>query len=107
MKTLLPAFALAAGFLLAGCPKNPDTTVSGTDEEKLDQYAARLEELRIRMQAEAPPCDEVCSMAREVCEIAGQVCDIATRLERAQQRCVTANEDCARFNDSCASCSNR
>lgn len=106
MKTLIP-FALVALVALVGCPKRADTTVSGTDEERLDQYASRLEELRTRVQAENPSCDELCSMATEACEIATNVCDIATRIpERAQDRCVAAQEDCARFNDACSSCKN-
>ena len=94
------------GVALVGCPKRTATTVSGTDEEMLDRYASRLEELRVSVQAESPSCDDVCSMRSEVCDIAQKVCEIAQRNpDRGTERCVAANEDCARFNDSCASCS--
>lgn len=101
-KLFLFAFAALA---LSACPKRTETTIAGTDEEQLDRYAARLEELRTRTQSEAPSCSDTCSMAREACDIAKKVCDIAVRVpDRGQERCVAANEDCAHFNDSCASC---
>lgn len=104
-KVILFAFAALA---LSACPKRAETTVAGTDEEQLDQYSARLEELRSRAQSENPSCNDTCSMATEVCGIAQKVCDIATRIpDRGQERCVAANEDCAHFNDNCASCSGR
>lgn len=104
MKKLLPLLLLGA--FLAGCPKQTtDTTVAGTDEQQLDQYSARLEELRTRLAAEPPPCEETCKLAKEVCTISQRVCDIATRRPDAQDRCVAANEDCARFNDTCGTCS--
>ena len=104
----LAVVVFAAAFALAGCPKRVEShTVSGTDEEKLDQYSARLEELRTRMQAENPACEDLCSTAKEVCEIQKSVCEITARLPDRADRCVAANEDCARFNDSCASCSGR
>lgn len=103
MKKLI-ALTLVA-FALSACPKRADTTVAGSDEEQLDQYSSRLEELRTRAQAENPSCSDTCKMAREVCDIAQKVCDIATRLpDRGQERCVSANEDCAQFNDRCAAC---
>jgi hypothetical protein len=104
MKKLIPLSLFVAAVLL-GCPKNMDTNVAGTDEEQLDRYSARLEELRTRSLQENVPCDESCNMAREVCELSRRVCDIAKRKpEVAQDRCVSSQEDCARFNDSCSSC---
>lgn len=104
MKKLIPLSLLVAAALL-GCPKNVDTTVAGTDEEQLDRYSARLEELRTRFQSENVGCDETCNMAREVCDLSRRICDIATRNpERANDRCVSSQEDCAHFNDSCSSC---
>lgn len=97
-----------AALALAGCPKRASTTVAGTDEEQLDQYSSRLEELRTRAQAENPSCGDTCQMAQEACGIAQKVCDIATRIpDRGQDRCVAANEDCAQFNDRCAACGGR
>ncbi|MBX5481830.1 MAG: hypothetical protein IRZ16_08325 [Myxococcaceae bacterium] len=90
--------------VLAACPRRAETSVAGTDEEQLDQYTARLEELRTRAQAETLSCDQNCSFATEACDLAKKICDIAARQSTAQDRCVNANEDCARFNDACASC---
>lgn len=99
------AFLAIAALALTACPKRVETTVAGTDEEQLDHYAARLEELRTRAQAENLACDETCGIREETCGIAQKVCDIATRLpDRGQERCVAANEDCARFSDNCTSC---
>jgi hypothetical protein len=104
MKKLIPLSLMIAAVLL-GCPKKADTTVAGTDEEQLDRYTARLEELRTRAAAEALSCDETCNMAREACDLSGRICEIATRKpDTAQERCTTSQEDCARFNDSCSSC---
>ena len=104
MKKLIPLSLMLAAALL-GCPKKADTTVAGTEEEQLDRYSARLEELRARAAAETLPCKETCNMAREACDLSQRICDIATRKpDTAQERCVSSQEDCARFNDSCSSC---
>ncbi len=104
MKKLIPLTLIVAAALL-GCPKKADTTVAGTEEEQLDRYTARLEELRTRAAAEALSCNDLCNSAREACDLSGRICDIATRKpDTAQQRCVASQEDCARFNDSCSSC---
>jgi hypothetical protein len=94
-----------SAFVLAGCAKRTPTTVAGSDEEMLDRYTARLEELRVKLRAENPGCDQKCSMTREVCDLATRVCEIAAReAERRQARCASAQEQCASFGDACASC---
>ncbi len=105
MKRTLAVFA--AALLLAGCSKNVPAQDTGSDDERLDRYSAKLEELRARVQAHPPKCDEWCSLAREVCDLSRNTCDIAKRkLDRGdvQERCVASQEDCANFNDRCASC---
>ena len=110
-KSLLVSLAALSFLALAGCPKNTGVgNVAGTDEEQLDQYSAQLEELRAKVQASEPKCDEWCSLSRTVCEISTNVCEIAKRkVDRSdvQSKCVGSQEDCARFNDSCASCKAR
>lgn len=105
MNKLLPVIALVSLTLL-GCPKAADTAPTGTDEERLEVYASRLEEMRVRAQARDLSCGDTCKLSRDVCDMAKQVCDIAARNpDRGQDLCVVASEDCARANDSCASCS--
>ena len=102
-KVFLPALLFA--LMLIGCVRRGPPTVAGTDEERLDEYNARLEELRVKLRAENPGCDQKCSMTREVCDLATKVCEIAARQpERLQSSCAAAQEQCAAFGDSCASC---
>ena len=106
MKTFIPV-ALLLALSLTACPKRQDT-IAGTDEDQLEAYSARLEEMRTRAQSEQLSCGDTCKMAKDVCEIAQKVCTIAERNpDRGAQRCVSANEDCARFNDNCATCKSR
>ncbi|MFZ5471145.1 MAG: hypothetical protein ACOZIN_17120 [Myxococcota bacterium] len=104
-RLLLTAAFAALAFL--GCPKNVPTTVAGSDDEQMDQHAAKLEELNARAKAQEPSCSDWCSMASQVCDLRTKVCDIAGRhADRAdmQNRCVASQENCAQFNDSCTSC---
>ncbi|MBL8957977.1 MAG: hypothetical protein JNK82_44800 [Myxococcaceae bacterium] len=74
----------------------------------MDQYSAKLEELRARASQDMK-CDDWCSMKSDACGTSGKVCDIASKkAERNdfQTKCVTSQEDCARFTDSCSSCKN-
>lgn len=106
--TRITLLALAGSLLLLlGCPKRTPAGVSGSDEEKLDQFSAQLEELRSRVQAKEPKCEEWCSLSRQVCDISRQVCQLASRqVDRpeVQKRCSGSQEDCAHFNDSCTAC---
>jgi hypothetical protein len=104
MEKVLP-LALLSAFTLTVCAKRAPTTVAGSDEEMLDRHTARLEELRVKLQAENPGCAEKCSMTREVCDLATKICGIAEREpDRLQGRCVSAREECASFGDACDSC---
>ena len=104
MSKALPLAALTA-LVLVSCGKRASTNVAGSDEEMLDGYSARLEELRVKLRAENPSCDQKCSMTREVCDVATKICEIAAHEpERRQVRCASAQEQCASFGDACASC---
>ena len=99
------SLAVLSVFVLVGCTRRAPTNVAGSDEEMLDGYNARLEELRVKLRAENPGCDQKCSMMREVCDLATKVCEIAAREpERRSTRCASAQEQCALFGDACASC---
>lgn len=90
---------------LLACPKNTTTNVAGTDDEKMDQYSAQLEELHTKTDLE---CKEWCSQKSKACDMSKGVCDLAAKAaDRAdfQKKCVSAQEECARFNESCSSCS--
>ncbi len=103
MNRLLRVCALAV--LFAACPKNVEN-VSGSDDERMDQYSAQLEEMRARASQDMK-CDDWCGMQGKVCDTSKKVCDIAgTKSDRAdfQAKCVASQEDCARFTDSCSSC---
>ncbi len=100
-------FIACTAAALLGCPKRTTTNVSGTDDERMDQYSAQLEELRTRVQAREVSCSEWRELAGKICDIRANVCEIANRhVDRAdmQQKCIAAQEDCARFNDSASSC---
>lgn len=105
--TRLALLGLAVSFALAtlpGCPKQTTTTVAGTDDEKVDQLSAQLEELRTRTDLS---CTDFCSVKEKACGLSRQTCDIATKAPERndfQQKCVTSQEDCARFGESCSSC---
>ncbi len=106
-RTSLLGLLLVGCLTSLGCPKRAPTGVTGTDDEQLDHYAAQLEELRSKSQAQEPACQDWCSMAKQVCDISKNICEISKRLPDrgdVQQRCVGSQEDCAHFNDSCGSC---
>jgi hypothetical protein len=102
------ALLIALASFTLGCPKRTPSTVSGSDDEQLDQYAAKVDELKSRTQEAEPSCPDWCSMAKTVCDLSRRTCDIATRhsdRQDMQKRCIGSQEDCATFNDRCASCS--
>ncbi len=108
MKQTFFALLLPLAFALSGCPKGGSTVDhSGTDQERMDRYSSKLEELRSRLAAEPPPCEERCKLSKEVCDLSVRSCEIAGRnpdQAEFQQRCTSSREDCAQFNESCASC---
>jgi outer membrane murein-binding lipoprotein Lpp len=90
--------------VLLACPKNVPVTVAGTDDEKMDQYSAQLEELKTKTDVQ---CSDYCTLKSKACSLSTNVCEISGRLaDRAdfQKKCVTAQEECARFNESCSTC---
>ena len=99
--------ALALSALVLGCPKAPPKGVTGSDDEQMDQLSAQLEELRTRVQAQEPKCDDWCAMAKKVSDLSSSMCTLAER-NRAraemQQKCAASQEDIAHFNDGCSSC---
>jgi hypothetical protein len=96
---------LLSSLALFACVRRGETHVAGSDEELLDRYATRLEELGVRLQAGSPPCAEICSINQEGCDLARKICDIAERQpDRLGGRCASAQEECARFGDACISC---
>jgi outer membrane murein-binding lipoprotein Lpp len=105
MTRSLVCSALVLGCVLLGCPKNVVTNVAGTDDEKMDQLSAQLEELHTKTDL---PCGEYCSLKSRACGVSTQACEVSTRApERAdfQKKCVVAQEECARFNEACDRCS--
>jgi hypothetical protein len=101
MRPLLALLLIA--FPLFGCPKRTETTVAGTTDEQMDQWAAELEELRARAAAQegGSPCplaDRACTLAPEVCRVAGQ----SPEREPFQRQCGRAQEDCASLREACA-----
>jgi hypothetical protein len=103
MKTRLISLCICA--LLLACPKSvPVSTVAGTDDEVMDQYAAQLEELHTRAEV---TCVDACQVKEKACGLSKGACDVAGRAaDRAdfQKKCVTAQEECARFNEACSGC---
>lgn len=102
-RSLLLVASLSLGLL--ACPKNTTTNVAGTDDEKMDQYSAQLEELHTKTDLQ---CSEWCSLKSKACDVSKGVCDIAGKAaDRAdfQKKCIAAQEECARFNESCSTCS--
>lgn len=100
-------FLLAASAALAlfACPKQATAPqLGGSDDEKMDTIASKLEEYRTRTDLS---CDDTCSVKSKVCDLSATACDIAGKhgdRNDYQQRCVAAQEECAKFNESCSSC---
>ncbi len=96
---------LAASLLFLACPKNTGgPNLGGTDDEKMDQLSAQLEEYRTKTNSE---CSETCDLKGKVCKLSDSVCEIAGKnADRAeyQKKCVTSQEECARFNEACSGC---
>lgn len=100
-----PCLALLA-LVLAGCPKNVDR-VAGTDDSRIDDAAARLEELRLKEQSEDQSCLDRCNVARETCAVTEELCGLVdSHPDRTDlpPRCVQAREQCAQANAGCERC---
>lgn len=92
--------------VLAGCPKHVER-VAGTDDSRIDAAAARLEELRLREQAEDLACPDRCDVATGTCEVAEELCALVeANPDRTDlpPRCTQAREQCAQANGGCARC---
>lgn len=104
---LWPLSLLACALL--ACAHSSAPAGGGTDDEVLDRYTARFEELRSRA-ALAKSCPDTCQIAREGCEAARSVCEVTARHPDRKDlppRCTVAQESCAHFNDGCAGCQGR
>lgn len=96
--------AVVVSCLLLGCPKNAVTNVAGSDDEKMDQLSAQLEELHTKTELQ---CTEYCHLKSRACGISTQACELSSHAaERTdfQKKCVLAQEECARFNEACDRC---
>lgn len=97
--------SLAASLFLLACPKNTGgPQLGGTDDEKMDQLSAQLEEYRTKTSSE---CSEQCDLKSKVCKLSDTVCEISGRnadRPEYQKKCVTSQEECARFNEQCSGC---
>ncbi len=97
--------SLTAALVLFACPKPaPTTNLGGSDDEKMDTIASKLEEYRTRTDLS---CDETCSVKSKVCDLSSTACGISGKHSDRNdytQRCVASQEECAKFNESCSSC---
>ena len=95
---------------LAGCPKQVDTRVAGSDDEQLTTYEARLEELRARGAAGNLSCSEECTLSTQTCDVAEELCAVVERHPDRTDlppRCARARESCAETTDGCTRCRTR
>lgn len=102
-----PCLALLA-LVLAGCPKHVER-VAGSDDSRIDDAAARLEELRLEEQSEDLSCVDRCTVARHTCSVAEELCGLVdSHPDRTDlpPRCVQAREQCAQANAGCTRCQN-
>ena len=93
--------------VLAGCPKQVDSRVAGTDDTRIDSATARLEEYRVRAQRDDLSCDEQCELGTRTCEVADELCAWVERnpdREDLPPRCVEAREQCAQTRNGCTRC---
>jgi hypothetical protein len=90
---------------LTGCPKHVER-VAGSDDSRIDDATARLEELQFKAQSEAQSCLDRCAVARQTCEVAEELCglvgshpdrtDLTPRCGQGREQCAQANADCTR-----------
>jgi len=103
MNRLLLAVALSLS--LFACPKEaPSVNLGGSDSEKMDTIASKLEEYRTRSEL---TCDQTCDVKKNVCQLSDTACEIAGKYadnNDFQKRCIGSQEDCAKFSENCGSC---
>lgn len=93
--------------VVMGCPKQVDSRVAGSDDERLTTYEARLEELRSRGTNGNLSCSDRCTLSRQTCGVAKNLCDVVSQHpDRADlpERCARASESCAETTSTCTSC---
>src|SRR4051794_6246865 len=103
-----PCLVLLA-LMLAGCPKHVDR-VAGTEDSRMDDATARLEELRLQTGSESLSCPDRCAAARQTCTVSEELCQwVDAQPDRTDlpPRCVQAREQCAQANASCTQCQDR
>jgi len=108
---LLPVWLLvgvfASGFGLAGCARNVDTRVAGSDDAAIDSAAARLEELRAREAGDDLSCADQCDVATRTCAVAEELCALVDRnpdRDDLPPRCAQGREQCSSAKDGCSRC---
>ena len=102
-----PCLALLA-LVLAGCPKHVER-VAGTDDSRIDDAAARLEELRLKEQSEDAVLPGPVQRGAETCAVTEELCGLVdAHPDRTDlpPRCVQAREQCAQANAGCERCKN-
>ena len=95
--------------LLAGCPKHVER-VAGSDDSRMDDATARLEELRLQERSEQLSCRDQCQVARRTCAVTQELCGLVEShpdREDLPPRCVQAREQCAQANAGCTGCQER
>ncbi|MFL5344342.1 MAG: hypothetical protein ACJ8AT_06095 [Hyalangium sp.] len=102
-----PCLVLLA-LVLAGCPKQVDR-VAGSEDSRIDDTTAQLEELRLKTESESLSCLDRCAAARQTCELTEELCKLVeSQPDRTDlpPRCVQAREQCAQANAGCTRCRN-
>ncbi|ATB48956.1 hypothetical protein [Corallococcus macrosporus] len=98
---------LLACAVLAGCAKNVDARVAGSDDAAIDALSLRLEELRTRDAGNDATCADRCALGRSTCELAEELCALVERHPDRTDlppRCAQAQEQCAGARNACARC---
>lgn len=96
--------------LLAGCPRQVEPRVAGTDDDQIASYEARLEELRSRGSTGEPGCEDLCTLSRQICGVAENLCSlVADHPDRTDlpAHCTQARESCAEKTGTCDRCKAR
>jgi hypothetical protein len=90
--------------LLVACPKNASTSVSGSADDTMDAYAAKLEELQSQQNVN---CAATCETKQQTCALSERICQVASESTNRldfQKRCVASQESCALNGERCANC---
>jgi hypothetical protein len=95
---------LALSGLLVACPKNASTSVSGSADDTMDAFAAKLEEIQSQRNVN---CAATCKTKQQTCALSEHICQVASdatnRLD-FQKRCVASQESCALIGERCDNC---